>query len=81
MLPVQLCLSWLRPQPGQGRYCWHLAASLNGQRERVSETENELPNSFLQSELRPASLLKGKVRNEILKIAQCYVSNLSQLKR
>ena len=70
-----------RLSPGQGRYCWHLAASLNGQRERVSETENELPNSFLQSELRPASLLKGKVRNEILKIAQCYVSNLSQLKR
>lgn len=20
MLPVQLCLSWLRPQPGQGKY-------------------------------------------------------------
>ena len=66
---------------GQGRGWWHSAASLNGQRERASKTENELPNSFLQSELRPAPLLKGKVRNEILKIAQCYLSNLSQLKR
>ena len=31
------------------------------------QRQSQLPNSFLQSELEPAPLLKGKVRHEILK--------------